>query len=92
MIGPIPEKLLYDEVRSAFLKHGAIYRLFIPYFNNEIFGGNRVKFGYIVYFDPKVVKRLLASGFVIVLGNLLKVKKMDGKPVINDWRSTGQSS
>ena len=92
MIGPIPSDVDYSDVRSAFHNHGPIFRLFIPYIGSEIIGGKRVKFGYIVYSDPKVVKRLLASGFVIVGGNLVSVKKMDGKPVINDWRRTGQSS
>ena len=79
-------------LKAAFHNHGPIFRLFIPSNISEIIGGKRVKFGYIVYADPKVVKRLLVSGFVIVGGNLVPVKKMDGKPVINDWRSTGQSS
>ena len=92
MIGPIPADVEYSNVRSAFHNHGPIFRLFIPSNISEIIGGKRVKFGYIVYADPKVVKRLLVSGFVIVGGNLVPVKKMDGKPVINDWRSTGKSS
>ena len=96
MIGPIPEDLSYDEVRCTFRLYGFLSRLFIAHFDKEIIDGKNVKFGYVVYSDPEVVKNLLARGFVTVYEKQMGlheivppiksfrvlVKKMDGQPII----------
>ncbi len=46
----------------------------------EKFGKKQVKFGYVVYTDSEVAKRLLTAGHVIVGHAKVAVKEMDGQP------------
>jgi len=86
MIGPIPGDVEYSTLRSAFLSKGHTIHLFIQNNqawlekNQEKFGKKQVKFGYVVYTDSEVAKRLLAAGHVIVGHAKVAVKEMDGQP------------
>jgi hypothetical protein len=50
--------------------------------NQERFGKKQVKFGYVVYTEPEVARRLLSSGFVMVGHAKVAVKEMDGQPAV----------
>lgn len=86
MIGPIPGDVEYSTLRSAFLSKGHTIHLFIQNNqawlekNQEKFGKKQVKFGYVVYTDSEVAKRLLAAGHVMVGHAKVAVKEMDGQP------------
>jgi len=86
MIGPIPGDVEYATLRSAFLSKGHTIHLFIQNNqawlekNQEKFGKKQVKFGYVVYTEPEVARRLLSSGHVMVGHAKVKVKEMDGQP------------
>jgi len=88
MIGPIPGDVEYATLRSAFLCKGHTAHLFIQNNqawlekNQEKFGKKQVKFGYVVYTDPEVAKRLLSIGHVMVGHAKVKVKEMDGQPAV----------
>jgi len=88
MIGPIPGDVEYATLRSAFLSKGHTIHLFIQNNqawlekNQEKFGKKQVKFGYVVYTEPEVARRLLASGYVMVGHAKVAVKEMDGQPAI----------
>ena len=83
-IGPIQWRVEYSDVRSAFRQKGRITHLFIG--NPKEFAlqdlwpeDELVRFGYIVHSDPESAKRVLASGHVMVCGDKVGVKEMDGK-------------
>jgi len=88
MIGPIPGDVEYATLRSAFLSKGHTIHLFIQNNqawlekNQEKFGKKQVKFGYVVYTEPEVARRLLSSGFVMVGHAKVAVKEMDGQPAV----------
>jgi len=88
MIGPIPGDVEYAVLRSAFLSKGHTIHLFIQNNqawlekNQEKFGKKQVKFGYVVYTEPEVAKRLLCQGYVMVGHAKVAVKEMDGQPAI----------
>jgi len=88
MIGPIPGDVEYATLRSAFLSKGHTIHLFIQNNqawlekNQEKFGKKQVKFGYVVYTEPDVARRLLSSGFVMVGHAKVAVKEMDGQPAV----------
>lgn len=88
MIGPIPGDVEYATLRSAFLSKGHTIHLFIQNNqawlekNQEKFGKKQVKFGYVVYTEPDVAKRLLSIGHVMVGHAKVKVKEMDGQPAV----------
>jgi len=88
MIGPIPGDVEYATLRSAFLSKGHTIHLFIQNNqawlekNQEKFGKKQVKFGYVVYTEPEVAKRLLTAGYVMVGHAKVAVKEMDGQPAI----------
>ena len=90
MIGPIPGDLQCQVVNSAFTCKGPIYWIFIQNnqewliknkekFTNEGKKERYVKFGYVVYANPMVARRLLNTGFVMVGDTKVEVKEMDGK-------------
>jgi len=86
MIGPIPGDVEYATLRSAFLSKGHTIHLFIQNNqawlekNQEKFGKKQVKFGYVVYTEQEVARRLFTSGHVMVGHAKVKVKEMDGQP------------
>jgi len=88
MIGPIPGDVEYATLRSAFLSKGHTIHLFIQNNqawlekNQEKFGKKQVKFGYVVYTEPEVARRLLAAGYVLVGHAKVAVKEMDGQPAM----------
>jgi len=88
MIGPIPGDVEYATLRSAFLSKGHTIHLFIQNNqawlekNQEKFGKKQVKFGYVVYTEPEVARRLLAAGHVLVGHARVAVKEMDGQPAL----------
>jgi len=88
MIGPIPGDVEYATLRSAFLSKGHTIHLFIQNNqawlekNQEKFGKKQVKFGYVVYTEPDVARRLLSSGYVMVGHAKVAVKEMDGQPAV----------
>jgi len=88
MIGPIPGDVEYATLRSAFLSKGHTIHLFIQNNqawlekNQEKFGKKQVKFGYVVYTEPEVARRLLAAGHVLVGHAKVAVKEMDGQPAL----------
>jgi len=88
MIGPIPGDVEYATLRSAFLSKGHTIHLFIQNNqawlekNQEKFGKKQVKFGYVVYTEPEVARRLLSCGHVMVGHAKVAVKEMDGQPAI----------
>jgi len=88
MIGPIPGDVEYATLRSAFLSKGHTIHLFIQNNqawlekNQEKFGKKQVKFGYVVYTEPEVAKRLFTIGHVLVGHAKVKVKEMDGQPAV----------
>jgi len=68
-------------LRSAFLSKGHTIHLFIQN-NQEKFGKKQVKFGYVVYTEPEVARRLLSQGHVLVGHARVAVKEMDGQPAL----------
>lgn len=88
MIGPIPGDVEYATLRSAFLSKGHTIHLFIQNNqawlekNQEKFGKKQVKFGYVVYTEPEVARRLLTAGHVLVGHARVAVKEMDGQPAL----------
>lgn len=88
MIGPIPGDVEYATLRSAFLSKGHTIHLFIQNNqawlekNQEKFGKKQVKFGYVVYTEQEVARRLLSQGYVMVGHAKVAVKEMDGQPAI----------
>jgi len=88
MIGPIPGDVEYATLRSAFLSKGHTIHLFIQNNqawlekNQEKFGKKQVKFGYVVYTEPEVARRLLAQAHVLVGHARVAVKEMDGQPAL----------
>lgn len=88
MIGPIPGDVEYATLRSAFLSKGHTIHLFIQNNqawlekNQEKFGKKQVKFGYVVYTEPEVARRLLSQGHVLVGHARVAVKEMDGQPAL----------
>jgi len=88
MIGPIPGDVEYATLRSAFLSKGHTIHLFIQNNqawlekNQEKFGKKQVKFGYVVYTEPEVARRLLSAGHVLVGHARVAVKEMDGQPAL----------
>ena len=74
--------------RSAFLSKGHTIHLFIQNNqawlekNQEKFGKKQVKFGYVVYTEPEVARRLLSQGHVLVGHARVAVKEMDGQPAL----------
>lgn len=88
MIGPIPGDVEYATLRSAFLSKGHTIHLFIQNNqawlekNQEKFGKKQVKFGYVVYTEQEVARRLLSAGHVMVGHAKVKVKEMDGQPAV----------
>jgi hypothetical protein len=88
MIGPIPGDVEYATLRSAFLSKGHTIHLFIQNNqawlekNQEKFGKKQVKFGYVVYTEHEVARRLLSAGHVMVGHAKVKVKEMDGQPAV----------
>jgi len=88
MIGPIPGDVEYATLRSAFLSKGHTIHLFIQNNqawlekNQEKFGKKQVKFGYVVYTEPEVARRLLSQGHVMVGHARVAVKEMDGQPAL----------
>lgn len=88
MIGPIPGDVEYATLRSAFLSKGHTIHLFIQNNqawlekNQEKFGKKQVKFGYVVYTEPEVARRLYTQGHVMVGNARVAVKEMDGQPAM----------
>jgi len=88
MIGPIPGDVEYATLRSAFLSKGHTIHLFIQNNqawlekNQEKFGKKQVKFGYVVYTEPEVARRLYTQGHVMVGHARVAVKEMDGQPAL----------
>ena len=98
MIGPIPWDVEYATLRSEFLSKGHTIHLFIQdnqawlEKNQEKFGKKQVKFGYVVYTEQEVARRLLSQGYVMVGHAKVAVKEMDGQPAPGSRGQFYQSS